>query len=89
MATGGISYNNPIHTKFQDTDPFLTLPVAKKGAVARFVHTDKIVGRMGEFPELTKAVREGDIATVSILCAQLFDSNSAVKHPPQTHPIAA
>ena len=55
----------------------------------RFVHGDKIVGRFGEFPELTKAVREGDVAAVSILCAQLFDLNSAAKLRPRPTPIAA
>jgi hypothetical protein len=34
------------------------------------VHSDEIVHTLGEFPELTKAVREGDLATVSILGSQ-------------------
>lgn len=37
------------------------------------VCSDKLVCTLGDFPELTKAVRDGDLATVSILCAQLFD----------------
>jgi hypothetical protein len=41
---------------------------------------------LGEFRELTKAVREGDVAAVSTLCAQLFDLNSATKVRPQPHP---
>ena len=41
----------------------------------RFIHTDKIVGVLGEYPELTQAVRDGNVATVRILCAQLFDLN--------------
>jgi hypothetical protein len=32
---------------------------------------------LGEFPELTKAVRTGDLAAVSILCAQLFDLDAS------------
>ena len=40
----------------------------------RFIYTDKIVGMLGEFPELTKAVREGDLTAVCVLCAQLFES---------------
>jgi hypothetical protein len=47
----------------------------------RFIHTDKIVGVLGEYPELTKAVRDGDVATVRILCAQLFDLNTQAKVP--------
>jgi hypothetical protein len=66
----------------------ITLLIAKrdqgKAQNARFVHTDNIVGMLGEFPELTKAVRERDVATVSILCSQLLDSNSVAKvRPPQ------
>ena len=47
----------------------------------RFIHTDKIVGVLGEYPELTKAVRDGDIAMVRILCARLFDLNSQTRGP--------
>jgi hypothetical protein len=32
---------------------------------------------LGEFPELTKAVRTGDLAAVSILCAQLFNLDAS------------
>ena len=56
---------------------------------ARFVHGDKTVGVLGEFPELTKAVREGDLATVSFLCAQLFDSNSVVSSRRSPAPLAS
>jgi len=63
------------HSEFQDT-PVMTLsPLYRKPDVARFVSTDKVVGMLGEFPELTKAVREGDLETVSILCAQVFILN--------------
>ena len=41
------------------------------------VYSDEIVHTQGEFPELTKAVRDGDLATVSILCAQLFDLDAS------------
>ncbi len=57
-----------------------TLQLSKKDygriETLRFINTDKIVGVLGEFPELTKAVRDGDLATVSILCAQLFESQA-------------
>lgn len=41
-----------------------------------FVHTDTIAGKPGEFPELTKAVRAGDLDTISGLCAGLYFLNS-------------
>ena len=40
----------------------------------RYVSTDNVVGLLGEYPELTHAVRKGDISLVSVLCARLFDS---------------
>jgi hypothetical protein len=41
---------------------------------------DRIVRRLDEFPELTKALRNGDVPTGRYLCAQLFnlDACSAV-----------
>jgi hypothetical protein len=56
---------------------------------ACFVHSDNVVGVLGDFPELTKAVRKRDEAAVSILCAQLFDLNSAAKLRPRPTPIAS
>jgi len=56
---------------------------------ARFVNGDRSVGILGEFPELTKAVREGDLATVSLLCAQLFDSISVVNSRRSPAPVAS
>jgi len=53
-----------------------------KAETARFVHSDKIVGVLGEFPELTKAVRERDLPTVSILCARLYFLNSGANARP-------
>jgi len=89
MVSGGISHNNPTRSEFQETNPFLTLPTARVGEVARFVYTDKIVGRFGEFPELTQAVREGDVATVSILCGQLFRLNAGMSIRPKPTAMAA
>jgi len=45
------------------------------------VYTDEMVCMLGEFPELTKAVRTGDRAAVSILCAQLFDLGASGREP--------
>jgi hypothetical protein len=63
--------------KSEDTIPLL-IPRKDlgKAKTAHFVHSDKTVGVSGEFPELMKAVRDGDLETVSILCAQLFVLNS-------------
>ncbi|HLM99846.1 MAG TPA: hypothetical protein VK335_11215 [Bryobacteraceae bacterium] len=88
-VSSGTSHNNPTRSDFQETSPFLTLPTAKVGEVARFVYTDKIVGRLGEFPELTKAVREGDLEKVSILCEQLFQLNSDINIRPKPIAIGA
>ena len=46
------------------------------------VYTDEMVCMLGEFPELTKAVRTGDLAAVSILCARLFDLNAGTAPKP-------
>jgi hypothetical protein len=51
---------------------------------ACFFHSDNIVGLLGDFPELTQAVREGDLATISILCAQLFVNSVAKVRPHPT-----
>ena len=63
--------------KVQDT---ATMEIPRKNygraESALFVHTDTIVGKLGEFPELTKAVRDGDLDTISGLCAGLYFLNS-------------
>ena len=38
-----------------------------------FLHADKIVCRLDLFPELVQALRDGDMMTGRLLCAQLFD----------------
>jgi len=68
MVSSGISHSNPRGSEFQETNPFQTLPSARKDEIARFVYTDKIVGRLGEVPKLTEAVRDDDLATVSFFC---------------------
>ena len=61
----------------EDTVPLLISRKDQgKTKIAHFIHSDKTVGGLGDFPELTKAVREGRSGTVSILCAQLFILNS-------------
>jgi len=44
---------------------------------------------LGEFPELTKAVRDGDLAGISFLCEQLFQLNSDMNIRPEPTAIAA
>jgi hypothetical protein len=34
---------------------------------------DRIVRRIDDYPELSKALREGDLPTARLLCARLFD----------------
>lgn len=71
----------------------ITLLIPKKclseDESARFIDSDHIAGVLGEFPELTKAVRAGDLAEISSLCAQLFDLNSATKLRPQPTSVAS
>ena len=81
MVSSGVSHNDPKRSEFQETKPFLTLPMARIVEVARFVYTDYIVGRLGDFPELTRAVREGDVGEFSALCVRLFELNSAARGP--------
>jgi hypothetical protein len=50
-----------------------------KPQALRSVNPAKIGGVVAEYPELTKAVRRGDLSTISLLCARLFDWNSKTK----------
>jgi len=63
--------------KIQDT---ATMEIPRKNygraESALFVNTDTIFGKLGEFPELTKAVREGDLDAISGLCAGLYFLNA-------------
>lgn len=56
---------------------------------SRFIHTDGIAGRFGDFPELTKAVRAGDLETLRFLCEQLFRLNSHTNKRPGPSSVAA
>ena len=40
------------------------------------LHTDKIVRRLDDFPELVRALREGDLLTGRLFCARLFDGDA-------------
>ena len=68
--------------KSDDTIPLLISRKDQgKAKTAHFVHSDKTVSVLGELPELTKAVREGDVTEISALCVQLFELNSAARGP--------
>ena len=38
-----------------------------------FLHTDKIVCRLDLFPELVRALHDGDLLAGRLFCAQLFN----------------
>ncbi len=65
-----------------------------KAENARSVHTNEIVCTLDDFPELTKAVRNGDLSTISDLCDRLFYErllylNSEQKSRVTPYPIAS
>jgi len=44
------------------------------------LHTDKIVRRLDDFPELVRALRDGDLLTGRSFCARLFDGDARRNH---------
>jgi hypothetical protein len=65
-----------------------------KAESAPSVHTNEIVCALDDFPELTKAVRNGDLSTISDLCERLFYErlfylNSEQKSRVTPYPIAS
>jgi hypothetical protein len=44
------------------------------------LHTDKIVRRLDDFPELVQALRDGDQLTGRLFCAQLFEDDARRNH---------
>jgi hypothetical protein len=52
----------------------MTMENTKVGEDIPSPHLDnKIVRRLDEFPELVQALRDGDLVTGRLFCAQLFD----------------
>jgi hypothetical protein len=52
------------------------------------LHTDKIVRRLDDFPELLQALRDGDLVTVRLIWGQLVDVDGGEfprtnQHPPR------
>jgi hypothetical protein len=59
------------------------------GAVAEKrvpLHTDKIVWRLDEFPDLLQALRDGDLLAGRLFCAQLFNLNARRSHVDEMKP---
>lgn len=50
------------------------------------LHTDKIVRRLDDFPELVRALREGDLLTGRSFCARLFDGDARRNHLGEVRP---
>jgi hypothetical protein len=43
---------------------------------------DRIVRRIDDYPELSQALRDGDLPTARLLCARLFDLGCEAHRPP-------
>jgi hypothetical protein len=43
--------------------------------------TDKTVRRLDDFPELLQALRDGDLLTGRLFCAQVFNLDGRQNHP--------
>ena len=81
------------------TEPTNCMPIMetlteKKADNAPSVHTNEIVCPLDDFPELTNAVRDGDLSTISDLCERLFHErlfylNSEQKSRVISYPIAS
>jgi len=58
--------------RFQEEQRMATPITAKAGN--RFpIHTDTIVRRLDLFPELVRALRDGDLLAGRLFCTELFD----------------
>jgi hypothetical protein len=44
------------------------------------LRADKIVRRLDDFPELVRALRDGDLLTGRSFCARLFDGDARRNH---------
>ena len=50
------------------------------------LHSDKIVWRLDEFPELMQALRDSDLLTGRLFCARLFNLDERRNHADQVTP---
>ena len=69
---------------FQNTVTMIS-PLYRPEEIARFLHTDGVVGRLSDFPELTQAGRDRDLKAISTLCEQLLHSATKVLQPYRPH----
>jgi len=63
------------NTTSTDSMTIMATPTEIKVENASRVQSNEIVCTLGDLPELTKAVRSGDLSTISVLCAGLFYLN--------------
>jgi hypothetical protein len=61
----------------------------KNGTKAVPLHTDKIVRRLDEFPDLLQALRDGDLLTGRLFCAHLFNLDGRLSRPDEVPPVAS
>ena len=68
--------------KSEETVPLL-IPRKDLGKteIAHFGRSNRTVDSLSDYPELTKAVREGDVAEISAWCLQLFELNLSARGP--------
>jgi len=66
--------------KRNEGDEVMATPTRIQGENPIFLHGDgeKIVFKLDLFPELIQALRDGDLLTGRLFCAQLFDSKPAL-----------
>jgi len=64
------------NTKSTDSMAIMAKATEMSAENAVSVRSNEIVCALGNLPELTKAVRDGDLSTISVLCARLFYLNS-------------
>ena len=76
------------NTTSRDSVAITAKPSEMRAENPPLVRSDEIVCALGNLPELTKAVRDGDLSTISVLCARLFYLNSD-QESPVTSPLMA
>ena len=54
--------------------------IGTKGEYLVPVSGDKTVRRLDHYPELMRALRDGDVLSGRMLCARLFDSDAETAH---------
>jgi hypothetical protein len=65
-----------MRTDFQREETIMLVPTSTKSDN----QIDKTVRRLDDFPELLHALRDGDLLTGRLFCAQLFDCAGRINH---------